>query len=80
MILLNIPRGKPLPGTEGPNMPYTLVGDEAFPLSNKVMRPYSGKVLAEKKGFSTTVCLGPADMLKVPSAYSQINGKFSTRP
>ena len=46
---LNIPKGQPLPGTVGPNMPYTFIGDEAFSLSRNVMRPYSGKVLSHKK-------------------------------
>ena len=46
---LNIPKGQPLPGTVGPNMPYTFIGDEVFSLSRNVMRPYSGKVLSHKK-------------------------------
>lgn len=46
---LNIPRGQPLPGTTGGNMPYTFIGDEAFSLSPDVMRPFSGKVLSDKK-------------------------------
>lgn len=46
---LNIPSAQPLPGTSGPNMAYTFIGDEAFSLSPDVMRPFSGKVLTEKK-------------------------------
>lgn len=46
---LNIPRNQPLPGTSGPNMPYTFIGDEAFSLSEDIMRPFSGKVLSDKK-------------------------------
>lgn len=46
---LNIPKAQPLPGTESPRMPYTFVGDEAFSLSQHVMRPYSGKVLSDEK-------------------------------
>lgn len=30
-------------------MPYTFIGDEAFSLSLKIMRPFSGKVLSDKK-------------------------------
>ncbi|CAL1299096.1 unnamed protein product [Larinioides sclopetarius] len=30
-------------------MPYTFIGDEAFSLSPHIMRPFSGKVLPEKK-------------------------------
>ena len=81
---LNIPKGHPLPGTVGPNMPYTFIGDEAFSLSRNVMRPYSGKVLSHththtQKRFSTTDCLGPAGMYRVHLAYSQINGEFSKK-
>lgn len=46
---LNIPRKQPLPGTEGPNMPFTFIGDEAFSLSEHIMRPFSGKVLSDKQ-------------------------------
>ena len=46
---LNIPRSEPLPHTLGPNMPYTFVGDEAFGLSQHIMRPYKGKLLTKTK-------------------------------
>lgn len=46
---LNIPRSQPLPGTAGPNIPYSFIGDEAFSLSQDVMRPFGGKVLSDKK-------------------------------
>ena len=46
---LNIPNGNPLFGTHHPVMPYVFVGDEAFSLSQHVLRPYSGKYLAHKK-------------------------------
>lgn len=46
---LNIPKAQPLPSTESPRMPYTFVGDEAFSLSQHLMRPYSGKVLSDEK-------------------------------
>lgn len=45
---LNIPKVRPLPGTNI-NMPYTFIGDEAFSLSSNIMRPYRGKVLSHKK-------------------------------
>ncbi|XP_018312948.1 putative nuclease HARBI1, partial [Mycetomoellerius zeteki] len=35
----NIPQAKPLE-PEGPALPFVLVADEAFPLSNYIMRPY----------------------------------------
>ena len=41
---LNLPAAEPIPGAEhlGP-MPYVVVGDEAFPLQQHVMRPYPGR-------------------------------------
>lgn len=30
-------------------MPYFFLGDSGFPISNYMMRPYSGKVLDERK-------------------------------
>ena len=36
---LNIPRPKPLPGCTTP-IPYFIVADDAFPLSDYIMKPY----------------------------------------
>ena len=58
---LNIPKGQPLPGTVGPNMPYTFIVDEAFSLSRNVMRPYSGKVLSHKRDFQLQIVSGPQE-------------------
>ena len=33
------------PGTTEPSLPYVIVGDEAFPLKNYMMRPYPGRQL-----------------------------------
>lgn len=38
---LNIPDGKPLPGTIE-KLPFTIIGDEAFPLKTYLLRPYPG--------------------------------------
>lgn len=45
---LPTPTSRPLPGFQEP-VPYVLVGDEAFSISNNVMRPYSGKHLSVKQ-------------------------------
>lgn len=37
--LLNVPRPEPLPGSNI-TLPYTFVGDEAFPLRTNLMKPY----------------------------------------
>ncbi|XP_069624017.1 uncharacterized protein [Ranitomeya imitator] len=42
---LNIPSSRPLPGTEGPSLPYVLVGDEAFQLGQNLLKPYSSRSL-----------------------------------
>jgi len=43
----------PLPKcvSEGPILPYVLVGDEAFQLTNYLMRPFPGKGITKKKNF-----------------------------
>lgn len=46
MLLENKEFNLPLPKSifkNGPVLPYVLVGDEAFPLTNYMMRPYPGK-------------------------------------
>lgn len=45
---LNIPKSQSLLGTNT-KMPFTFIGDEAFSLSSNIMRPFSGKVLSDKK-------------------------------
>ena len=42
---LILPDPSPLPGTSAPQLPYVIVGDEAFPLRNYLLRPYPGRNL-----------------------------------
>ena len=46
---LPLPPDEPLPGTSSPNVPYVIVGDEAFPLKPYMMRPYPGKKLTQSQ-------------------------------
>lgn len=47
---LKLPPNKQLPGdVDGPKMPFVLVGDEAFALSDHVLRPYARKNLSQAK-------------------------------
>ena len=49
---LNIPSAKPLPGRDQP-IPYVCTGDDAFPLSAYMMKPYPQKQLTlEKRVFN----------------------------
>ncbi|XP_011858328.1 PREDICTED: uncharacterized protein LOC105555895 [Vollenhovia emeryi] len=43
-----LPDPSPLPGSEMP-FPYVFVGDEAFPLTTYMMRPYPRKTLTDEK-------------------------------
>lgn len=49
----NLPLSEPL-YENGPILPYVLVGDEAFPLTDYMMRPYPGKneLTVEKRIFN----------------------------
>jgi len=44
---VSLPDPSPFPGEEIP-FPYVFVGDEAFPLTNYIMRPYSRKTLTDE--------------------------------
>ena len=46
---LSIPGPEPLPSTSSPDLPYVIVGDEAFPLCNYLLRPYPDRHLPGKK-------------------------------
>lgn len=43
---LHIRKPSPLPGTTSQNYPYVIVGDEAFPLKENLLRPYPGRYLS----------------------------------
>ena len=45
---LNIPQPKPLPGRRT-DIPYVLVGDDAFPLKDYLMKPYPNRQLDNEK-------------------------------
>jgi len=45
---MNLPNPTPI-SVEGPNLPYFLVGDEAFPLTEYMLRPYPGRNLTPER-------------------------------
>lgn len=52
---LNIPKPRPLHATLQNDMPYVLVGDEAFPLSTNLLRHFGGTHLDHMKKYLTIV-------------------------
>lgn len=50
---LAIPFQEPLEAFES-DLPYVLVGDEAFALDDNILRPFGGNNLSYKKKFLTT--------------------------
>ncbi|XP_040197230.1 protein ANTAGONIST OF LIKE HETEROCHROMATIN PROTEIN 1-like [Rana temporaria] len=46
---LDLPDNRPLPGTEGPKMPYVFVADDAFAIHEHLMKPFSQRNLDNRK-------------------------------
>ena len=49
---LNIPFGRHLPNDDDGNIPFSVVGDEAFGLGNHILRPYAKRNL----NYTTSSC------------------------
>lgn len=68
---------QPLPETENLSLPYIFVGDEAFFISQYIMRSYDEKILSEEeKIFNYRL----SRARKVYLVYFLTNGKFSIHP
>lgn len=52
--LVNVPPERPLPGTNGPNMEFVMIADEAFPLQTNLLRPFPGRdaITIDKKRYN----------------------------
>lgn len=74
---LNIPENTLLPQSNGSKFPFVIVGDEAFGLSQNVMRPYGGRHLSTKKKFLIIECQGHDVLSNVLLGFSQISGESS---
>ncbi|XP_034245542.1 protein ALP1-like [Thrips palmi] len=46
---LDLPPEQPMPFTREPHFPHWMVADQAFPLSENILRPYPGKSLTEEQ-------------------------------
>lgn len=54
---LDLPDNRPLPGTEGPEMPFVFVADDAFAIHEHLMKPYSLRNLdTRKRIFNYRLC------------------------
>jgi len=62
------------------NLPFVLVGDRSFSVTDKVLRPYKGHFLSDTKKYSTTDCEGRGDLLSAHSAFSATNGEYFIGP
>ncbi|KAM5191522.1 uncharacterized protein ACMZJ9_022968, partial [Mantella aurantiaca] len=67
---LDIPEPRPLPGTTEPLMPMVFVADEAFGISNNLMRPYSSRSL------NPTRTKELVEWWNAHSGHLQTNGQF----
>ena len=72
---LSIPNPKPLPGRSKP-IPYVCVGDDAFPLTSFMMKPYPQTGLTEEKESLITDFLDVDAYQKMVLEFWQIDGEF----
>ncbi|XP_066964229.1 uncharacterized protein [Macrobrachium rosenbergii] len=66
----NLPQPEALQGQpNGSHVDYLLVGDDAFPLRNYLMKPYTKRGLTRRNGFATTGEVGHAGWWRTPSGF-----------
>jgi len=74
----NIPENTLLPQSNGSKFPFVIVEDEAFGLSQNVMRPYGGRhFYLRKKKYLIIDCQGHDVLSNVLLGFSQISGESS---
>ena len=54
---MGLPNISSLPETRDPALPFVLVGDEAFPLKNYLLRPYPGNNLPRMQPVNNQIML-----------------------
>ena len=72
---LNVLKSTPL--LDGINIPYVLVGDDAFPLPHYMMKPYPQKIYVPRKGSLTIVYPALDEYRRMLLVYLPIVGEFS---
>jgi hypothetical protein len=76
---LGIPESRPLSNDEnGKCMPFAVVGDEAFALSEQVLRPYPNRNLSVQQRIYNYRLTRARRMENVHSVFWQISGGFFT--
>ncbi|CAH1970881.1 unnamed protein product [Acanthoscelides obtectus] len=60
--MLNFPQPTILPGRQKP-VPYVLVADDAFPLSENILKPFAGiRIVGQGSGYLITVLVGQGEL------------------
>ena len=73
---LRVPPSGPLFTNDTENFPFVFVGDEAFSLSENLMRPPAERNLSKNKEYSITVCVGHEDTSNAPLVFYLISGEY----
>ena len=74
----NVPQPAVIQEGSDVKLPFVLVGDQAFSLTDKILRPYKGHFLSDtKKIFNYRLCKH-GDLLSAQSAFSATNGEYFT--
>ena len=77
---LNVPQPALIQEGSYVKPPFVPVGNQAFSLTDKVLRPYKGHFLSDTKKYSTINCVGHGDVLSAHSAFSATNGECFVGP
>lgn len=77
---LNIPENSSFPEGEELKLPFVIVGDEAFGLSQNLMRPYGGKHLSTQKKVFNYRLSRARRFIECTFGFFRINGESFTGP
>jgi len=76
--MLELPIERPLAGTEGPTVPYFLVGDERFALNRNILRTFGGSNLSVKNIMYKYRLCRARSYVERAFVFLSNNGKFSS--
>jgi len=77
---LNVPQPALIREGSEVKLPFVLVGDQGFSLTDKVLRPYKGHFLSDTKKIFNYRFVGHGDLLSAHSAFSVTNGEYFIGP